>query len=101
MALGTEVITSTVEGRERYGVAIRYPRALRSDPQAIAREVQVALPGGGTVPLGEVAKVELTHGVVATGPITSPKRASARSRQVVNEERFIDPRSLLLTNISI
>ncbi|TIY03923.1 MAG: efflux RND transporter permease subunit, partial [Mesorhizobium sp.] len=53
MALGAKAITSTVEGRERYGVAIRYPRALRSDPGAIAREVQIALPGGGFVPLGE------------------------------------------------
>ena len=65
MALGSEVITSTVEGRERYGVAIRYPRALRSDPQSIAREVQIALPGGGAVPLGEVAKVELTRGATS------------------------------------
>ncbi|MBL8580444.1 MAG: efflux RND transporter permease subunit [Mesorhizobium sp.] len=65
MALGAKVITSTVEGRERYGVAIRYPRALRSDPGAIAREVQIALPGGGFVPLGEVAKVELTRGATS------------------------------------
>ncbi len=66
MALGAEVITTTVEGRERYGVAIRYPRALRSDPDAIAREVQVSLPGGGgTVPLGEVAKIELTRGATS------------------------------------
>jgi Cu(I)/Ag(I) efflux system membrane protein CusA/SilA len=62
MALGSEVVTSTVEGRERYGVAIRYPRAFRSDPQSIARDVQVSLPGGGTVPLGEVADVKLTRG---------------------------------------
>lgn len=62
MALGSEVVTSTVEGRERYGVTIRYPRAFRSDPQSIARDVQVSLPGGGTVPLGEVAEVKLTRG---------------------------------------
>ena len=62
MALGSEVVTSTVEGRERYGVAIRYPRAFRSDPQSIAQDVQVSLPGGGTVPLGEVAEVKLTRG---------------------------------------
>jgi Cu(I)/Ag(I) efflux system membrane protein CusA/SilA len=43
-------------------VAIRYPRASRSDPQAIARDVQVSLPGGGTVPLGAVADVKLTRG---------------------------------------
>ncbi|MCJ9723888.1 CusA/CzcA family heavy metal efflux RND transporter [Agrobacterium sp. SHOUNA12C] len=62
MALGSEVVTSTVEGRERYGVAIRYPRAFRSDPQSIASDVQISLPGGGTVPLGEVADVKLTRG---------------------------------------
>ncbi len=61
-ALGSQVVTSTVEGRERYGVAIRYPRATRSDPQSIARDVLVSLPGGGTVPLGEVAEVKLTRG---------------------------------------
>lgn len=62
MALGSEVVTTAVEGRERYGVAIRYPRTFRSDPQSIARDVQISLPGGGTVPLGEVADVKLTRG---------------------------------------
>jgi Cu(I)/Ag(I) efflux system membrane protein CusA/SilA len=64
-ALGAETVTTTVEGRERYAVTIRYPRAFRSDPQSIARDVQVPLPGGGTVPLGEVAKVELTRGATS------------------------------------
>lgn len=64
-ALGSQVVTSTVEGRERYGVAVRYPRALRRDPQSIARDVEVALPGGGTVPLGAVADVKLTRGATA------------------------------------
>ncbi|ACK81929.1 efflux RND transporter permease subunit [Methylorubrum extorquens] len=61
-ALGGQSVTNTVEGRERYTVNVRYPRAFRSDPQSIATEVQVPLPAGGTVPLGEVAKVELTRG---------------------------------------
>jgi hypothetical protein len=34
-ALGGEMVTTTVEGRERYGVTVRYPRGLRSDPQQI------------------------------------------------------------------
>ena len=63
MALGAEPITTTIEGRERYTVAIRYPRDLRSDPQAIAKDVVVSLPGGGgTVPLSEVADIKLTQG---------------------------------------
>src|SRR4029079_3663800 len=61
-ALGAEPITTTVEGRERYTVAIRYPRDLRSDPQSIAKDVLVAIPAAGTVPLGEGADIRLTQG---------------------------------------
>ena len=61
-ALGAEAVTTTVEGRERYTVSIRYPRDLRSDPQSIATQVLIPLANGGTVPLGEVAKVELARG---------------------------------------
>ncbi|MBV1703121.1 MAG: CusA/CzcA family heavy metal efflux RND transporter [Hyphomicrobiales bacterium] len=64
-ALGGELVTTTVEGRERYGVNIRYPRDLRSSPQAIANDVKVPLPGGGTVPLGEVASLQLTRGATS------------------------------------
>ncbi len=64
-ALGAETVTTMVEGRERYGVTIRYPRDFRSDPQSIRRDVQVSLPGGGTVPLGEVATIELTRGATS------------------------------------
>jgi Cu(I)/Ag(I) efflux system membrane protein CusA/SilA len=60
--LGAETVTTTVEGRERYGVSVRYPRDLRSDPQAIAREVLVSLPNGASVPLGQVATVRLVQG---------------------------------------
>jgi Cu(I)/Ag(I) efflux system membrane protein CusA/SilA len=62
MALGAEPVTTTVEGRERYGVSIRYPRDYRSDPQAIATQVLVPIPDGGTVPLGQIARVSLAQG---------------------------------------
>jgi copper/silver efflux system protein len=62
MALGAEPVTTTVEGRERYTVSIRYPRDYRSDPQVIAGQVLVPTAQGGTVPLGEVAKVSLAQG---------------------------------------
>lgn len=64
-AMGGETVTTTVEGRERYGVIIRYPRDLRSDPQAIAREVQVSTSSGPSVPLGEVASIERKRGATA------------------------------------
>jgi copper/silver efflux system protein len=48
MALGAEPVTTTVEGRERYTVSIRYPRDYRSDPQAIATEVLIPIADGGT-----------------------------------------------------
>ncbi len=62
VALGGETVTTTVEGRERYGVSIRYPRNLRDDPQAIASQVLVPTAGGAMVPLGQVASVRVTLG---------------------------------------
>ncbi|MBC9877669.1 efflux RND transporter permease subunit [Bradyrhizobium sp. INPA01-394B] len=64
-ALGGETVTTTVEGRERYSVNIRYPRALRSNPQTISTDVQVPLASGGSVPLGQVASVKLTRGATS------------------------------------
>jgi Cu(I)/Ag(I) efflux system membrane protein CusA/SilA len=62
MALGAEPVTTTVEGRERYTVSIRYPRDYRSDPQSIATQVLIPTTDGGTVPLGQLAKVNLAQG---------------------------------------
>jgi Cu(I)/Ag(I) efflux system membrane protein CusA/SilA len=61
-ALGGETVTTTVEGRERFGVSVRYPRELRGDPQQIAREVLVPTMDGAMIPLGQVAKVEVAKG---------------------------------------
>jgi Cu(I)/Ag(I) efflux system membrane protein CusA/SilA len=62
MALGGDVVTTTVEGRERYGVILRYPRGLRDDPQAIASDVLVNAAKGTAIPLGEVASVSVSQG---------------------------------------
>ena len=62
MALGAEPVTTTVEGRERYAVSIRYPRDYRVDPEAIASQVLIPIAAGGTVPLGQVAKISLAQG---------------------------------------
>lgn len=59
IALGGDMVTTTVEGLERFGVIVRYPRELRGDPQAIANQVLVPTMSGAMVPLGQVAKVSL------------------------------------------
>jgi copper/silver efflux system protein len=61
-ALGGETVTTTVEGRQRFTVNMRYPRDLRDNAQAIANDVLVPMPGGGAVPLGEVARVAPARG---------------------------------------
>ncbi|UPK23162.1 CusA/CzcA family heavy metal efflux RND transporter [Bradyrhizobium sp. 131] len=61
-ALGGQTVTTTVEGRQRFTVNMRYPRDLRDNPQAIANDVLVPMPAGGAVPLGEVAKVAPARG---------------------------------------
>ncbi len=64
-ALGGERVTTTVEGRERYAVAVRYPRELRSDPDRIAREVLVPTMNGMMIPLGQLAHVSISRGAPA------------------------------------
>jgi Cu(I)/Ag(I) efflux system membrane protein CusA/SilA len=61
-ALGGQTVTTTVEGRQRFSVNMRYPRDLRSNAQAIASDVLVPMPNGGAVPLGEVAKIAPSRG---------------------------------------
>ncbi|MDR3435768.1 efflux RND transporter permease subunit [Telmatospirillum sp.] len=61
-ALGGEMVTTTVEGRERYSVNVRYPRELRSDPQAIATRVLVSSMDGQQIPLGQLATISLAKG---------------------------------------
>jgi Cu(I)/Ag(I) efflux system membrane protein CusA/SilA len=61
-ALGGANVTTTVEGLERFGVNVRYPRELRDSPEKIAREVLVTTPDGAMVPLGQLASVRISKG---------------------------------------
>ena len=58
IALGSEMLTTTVEGRERFAVTVRYPRELRHDPLAIASQVLIPTMNGGMIPLGQLASVK-------------------------------------------
>ena len=53
-AVGGENVTTTIEGRERYPVNVRYPRELRDDLDALGR-VLVPTPAGAQIPLSQVA----------------------------------------------
>ncbi|ABD90179.1 efflux RND transporter permease subunit [Rhodopseudomonas palustris] len=64
-ALGGQTVTTTVEGRQRFSVNMRYPRDLRSSAQAIGSDVLVAMPAGGAVPLGEIASITPSRGPTA------------------------------------
>ncbi|MCK6371962.1 MAG: CusA/CzcA family heavy metal efflux RND transporter, partial [Gammaproteobacteria bacterium] len=60
-AIGGESIATTIEGRERYPINVRYLRELRDNPDELER-VLVATPSGAQVPLGQLADLELVSG---------------------------------------
>ncbi len=60
-AIGGENITTTVEGRNRFPVNLRYPRELRDDVDRL-RRVLVPTPSGAQVPLSQLATVQLVPG---------------------------------------
>jgi Cu(I)/Ag(I) efflux system membrane protein CusA/SilA len=60
-AVGGDVQSTTVEGRERYGINVRYARDYREDLDAL-RRVLLPLPGGGQIPMEEIADVVLASG---------------------------------------
>ena len=60
-AIGGENVTTTIEGRERYPVNVRYPRELRDDPDKLAR-VLVPTMSGAQIPLSQLADIRLVEG---------------------------------------
>jgi Cu(I)/Ag(I) efflux system membrane protein CusA/SilA len=60
-AIGETVLTTTIEGRRRFPVRVRYAAGYRADPQALT-QVLVASPQGSQVPLGQLARIEHTRG---------------------------------------
>ena len=60
-AIGGENIATTIEGRERYPINVRYLRELRDDPEKLKR-VLVATPTGAQVPLAQLATLRVVNG---------------------------------------
>lgn len=61
VALGGKTLTTTVEGRERYPVRVRYMRELRDQIDKIGKTL-VASPNGQQIPLENLAKIEFIKG---------------------------------------
>ena len=60
-AVGGKPLTSTVEGRERFPVRVRYARERRDNPEAL-KELLIPTPAGARIPLQELASIEYTRG---------------------------------------
>ncbi|MFH0726732.1 MAG: CusA/CzcA family heavy metal efflux RND transporter [Pseudomonadota bacterium] len=61
-AIGGETVTTTVEGRERYPVNVRYLRDFRSDLQALGRVLVSGPDGRKQISIGQLADIEVTTG---------------------------------------
>lgn len=61
VAVGGITLTQTVEGRERYGVRVRYPRELRENPADI-KNIYVPAAKGSPVPLSELVSIRYEKG---------------------------------------
>ena len=61
VAIGGIQITQTVEGRERYGVRVRYPRELRANPTDL-KNMYIPVANGKQIPLSDVATIKYEQG---------------------------------------
>ncbi len=61
VALGGMELTQTIEGRERYGIRVRYPRELRSNPSDI-KDIYIPVSKRNTIPLSELVTIRYEQG---------------------------------------
>jgi len=60
-AVGGINLTTTIEGRERFPVRVRYPRELRDNPETI-KNILISTPIGAQIPLGQLVEIEYERG---------------------------------------
>jgi len=60
-AIGGMKISSTVEGRERFPIRVRYPRELRDDPETLG-SILIPTPTGAQIPLSQLVDIEYVRG---------------------------------------
>lgn len=98
VAIGGNKLTSTVEGRERFPVRVRYAREFRDNPDDV-KKVLIPTPTGVQVPLGELAEVTYRRGpqvvksedTFLVGYVIFDKKENVAEVDVVEEaQRFIE-----------
>ncbi|MDR2810763.1 MAG: efflux RND transporter permease subunit, partial [Tannerellaceae bacterium] len=101
-AIGGMTLTTTVEGRERFPVRLRYPRELRNDPDAL-QSLLIPTATGAQIPLGDVADIEYTKGAqmiqsentFLTGYVIFDKTEGKAEVEVVRDaERLLNDKTL-------
>ncbi len=60
-AIGGMTMTTTVEGRERYAIRVRYPRELRNDPEVL-KQIYIPTASGQQIPLGQLVEIKYEQG---------------------------------------
>ncbi|HEY4654197.1 MAG TPA: efflux RND transporter permease subunit [Cyclobacteriaceae bacterium] len=91
-AIGGMKITSTVEGRERFPVRVRYPRELRDDPESLGK-ILIPTPTGVQIPISQVVDIEYVRGpqmikseeTFLVGYVLFDKRSDFAEVEVVND----------------
>lgn len=107
-AIGGMEISSTVEGRKRFPIRVRYPRKLRDDPETLGN-ILIATPTGAQIPLKQLVDIEYVRGPQAiksentflVGYVLFDKREGFSEVSVVNDaqemiQRKIDEGELLV-----
>jgi len=61
VAVGGKILTTTVEGRERYPVRVRYQRELRNSIEALGK-ILIPTSDGAQIPLIELAEIKFVRG---------------------------------------
>ena len=104
VALGGDMVTTTVEGLERYSVVVRYPRDFRSDPEAIARQVLVPVMNAGMAappPAASGASMQEPRALKALGATMVPLGQLAKVRPVKGPPSIRTENALLAAYIYV
>lgn len=97
-AVGGMALSTTVEGRERFPVRVRYARELRSTPEDLQHILVPAMTDGSQIPLDELAKIEYASGpqmirsenTFLTGYVTFDRKPEFAEVDVVNQaDKFL------------